>query len=121
MSTGKYSASAQSQLLFCPSCSTLLMAESEDGSMCFGCQTCSFKYLVERTLTKSMPLVNKVVDDVLGGEEAWKNVDRTQPQSPCPQCGHNEAFFMQIQIRSADEPTTEFYKCCNCMHSWNSE
>lgn len=28
----------------------------------------------------------------------------------CPKCGHNEAYFMQLQIRSADEPMTTFFK-----------
>lgn len=38
----------------------------------------------------------------------------------CPKCSHNRAFFMQIQTRSADEPMTTFYKCCNmaCAHRW---
>ena len=110
----------QSQLLFCPSCATILMAEDDFGSMSFKCKICMFKFRVERTITKSMPLSNKVVDDVLGGEDAWKNVDKTEPQSPCPQCGHNEAFFQAIQIRSADEPTTEFYRCTKCANVWNS-
>ena len=34
---------------------------------------------------------------LLGGEEAWANVDRTEAQ--CPACKHNTAFFLQIQIR----------------------
>lgn len=38
----------------------------------------------------------------------------------CPKCGHLRAYFMQIQTRSADEPMTTFYKCCNaqCGHRW---
>lgn len=38
----------------------------------------------------------------------------------CPKCEHGRAYFMQIQIRSADEPSSIFYKCCNqtCNHQW---
>lgn len=38
----------------------------------------------------------------------------------CPKCAHGRAFFMQIQTRSADEPMTTFYKCCDmkCGHRW---
>lgn len=38
----------------------------------------------------------------------------------CPQCSYGQAYFMQIQIRSADEPMTTFYKCCNpdCAFNW---
>ena len=85
----------------------------------------------------------KEVDDVLGGAEAWENVDSTEGSTlllmlnykvvlafigcnsfflsaECPDCGHKKAFFMQIQTRSADEPMTTFYKCCDmkCGHRW---
>uniref|UniRef100_A0A3P8SX77 DNA-directed RNA polymerase subunit n=1 Tax=Amphiprion percula TaxID=161767 RepID=A0A3P8SX77_AMPPE len=60
----------------------------------------------------------KEVDDVLGGAAAWENVDSTAEK--CPKCEHPRAYFMQIQTRSADEPMTTFYKCCNgqCGHRW---
>lgn len=58
------------------------------------------------------------VDHVLGGKAAWENVDSTDAE--CPQCSHKRAYFMQLQTRSADEPMTTFYKCCNheCGHNW---
>ena len=62
-------------------------------------------------------LTKKHTDDLLGGADAWENVDKTQ--STCPKCSHHEAFFMQIQIRSADEPMTAFYKCCECGSRWH--
>ena len=37
----------------------------------------------------------------------------------CPHCEHNKAYFMQKQIRSADEPMTIFYKCVECGGRWN--
>ena len=92
---------------------------------------------------------------MLGGEEAWRNVDATSgaqpvpmckprqgsrrllPAAVCPKCSHNKAFFMQVQIRSGDEPMTTFYKaraprrllrnasaesrtsqCVACKHQW---
>ena len=81
---------------------------------------------------------------MLGGAAAWENVDSTAgtggaggrvcvcvgvgaglsspplPTEPCPKCEHPRAYFMQIQTRSADEPMTTFYKCCNaqCGHRW---
>lgn len=64
-----------------------------------------------------MKLKKKQLDDVLGGEEAWENVDKTKTK--CPACSHDEAYFMQIQIRSADEPSTTFYRCCKCSKQWN--
>nr|CAG8527517.1 407_t:CDS:10 [Entrophospora candida]CAG8539087.1 1518_t:CDS:10 [Entrophospora candida] len=61
------------------------------------------------------------VDDVLGGEEGWKNVDSTEAR--CPKCEHPRAYYMQIQTRSSDEPMSIFYKCCNhdCEYQWNEK
>ena len=53
---------------------------------------------------------------VLGGKEAWANVAKTEVT--CPFCEHNKAYFKEIQIRSADEPSTVFYKCCECGKEW---
>jgi DNA-directed RNA polymerase III subunit RPC11 len=36
----------------------------------------------------------------------------------CEKCGHNEAFFTEVQIRSADEPATLFFCCANCRYRW---
>lgn len=68
--------------------------------------------------TSRKQLKRKEVDDVLGGADAWKNVDSTEVT--CPKCEHERAYFMLIQIRSADEPSSIFYKCCNddCQHQW---
>lgn len=45
--------------------------------MRFFCQTCPYVQPVTKTVTKQLPLQKKKVDDVLGGEEAWANVDQT--------------------------------------------
>jgi DNA-directed RNA polymerase subunit M/transcription elongation factor TFIIS len=62
---------------------------------------------------------NNMADlDILGGKSAWDNVDRTTIFcSKC--CQQVLAYFVQIQIRSADEPMTIFYKCSTCQFQWN--
>lgn len=74
------------------------------GSVRYFCNTCPYLYLVDRRISKQVPIERKQVDDVLGGEDEWKNVAKTA--ASCPKCHHSEAFFMSIQIRSADEPST---------------
>lgn len=54
----------------------------------------------------------KEVEDVLGGEGAWDNVDNTEAQCPDEECGNDRAYFYMVQIRSADEPMTTFYRVC---------
>ncbi len=36
----------------------------------------------------------------------------------CPKCGNKQAYFWQLQTRSADESETSFYKCTKCSHTW---
>ncbi|XP_076330739.1 RNA polymerase III subunit K [Tachypleus tridentatus] len=105
-------------LLFCPTCANILVVE--EGPQCyrFACSTCPYVHNVKQRITNRKYPKLKEVDDVLGGAAAWENVDSTE--ETCPKCNHGRAFFMQIQTRSADEPMTTFYKCCNpqCGHQW---
>jgi len=77
-------------------------------------------------MTSRTRLKRKEVDDVLGGEETWRDADQTDseccpsvpervahPSSPeqCDKCDSNRAYYRQLQIRSADEPMTT----CECI------
>lgn len=93
---------------FCPLDGTLLTlgVHTEDettATSAFVCTTCPYTCPIQRKgslkITTAMP--RKVVDDILGGAAAWENVDRTMTSGGCPSCSHKEAYFMQIQIRSA--------------------
>jgi len=47
----------------------------------------------------------------MGGDGAWDNVDQTDAQCPNDACADgSRAYFYMVQIRSADEPMTIFYK-----------
>ena len=51
---------------------------------------------------------------MFGGPGAWDNAQKSQMQCPREGCDGEEAAFFQVQIRSADEPMTSFYKVCEC-------
>ena len=110
---------------FCPLDGTLLQVrhieQSNEAAATgyFFCATCPYSCNITSMVTKKAFPPRKTVDDILGGAAAWENVDRTM--AVCPTCNHNEAFFMQIQIRSADEPMSIFYKCVKCSHQWNDK
>ncbi|KAG5480528.1 hypothetical protein LSCM1_06231 [Leishmania martiniquensis] len=36
-------------------------------------------------------------------------------------CTSTKAYFIQIQMRSADEPATVFFKCVECGHQWRQD
>lgn len=37
----------------------------------------------------------------------------------CPSCKHPELKYYTMQTRSADEGSTVFYECENCLHSFS--
>ncbi|KAK7195654.1 DNA-directed RNA polymerase III subunit C11 [Novymonas esmeraldas] len=36
-------------------------------------------------------------------------------------CESTKAYYIQIQMRSADEPATVFFKCVQCGHQWRQD
>ena len=65
-------------LLFCPLCGGLLLVSCND-SGAFKCRSCAYSFPVSEgaAYASRVELKRKTVDDVLGGEDAWKNVDAT--------------------------------------------
>ncbi|CAH2093476.1 unnamed protein product [Euphydryas editha] len=106
-------------MLFCPKDFNLLMVEEgPESKLRFACNTCPFVYEIKKkVIGRTFPKL-KELDYIMGGSAAWENVDSTD--AVCPKCSHGKAFFMQLQTRSADEPMTTFYRCCNhkCAHNW---
>jgi len=39
----------------------------------------------------------------------------------CPMCHKHETIYLQIQVRSSDEPMTNFITCINCGYKWQLE
>ncbi|KAG8231630.1 hypothetical protein J437_LFUL011471 [Ladona fulva] len=99
-------------LLFCPTCANSLRIEEGSNSLRYFCSSCPYIYNITEKFSRRLYTKPKA------RAEAWANVDSTE--ETCPKCSNSRAFFMQIQTRSADEPMTTFYKCCNpkCNHRW---
>ncbi|KAK3996484.1 hypothetical protein QBC44DRAFT_304440 [Cladorrhinum sp. PSN332] len=107
-------------LLFCPYCTNILILSRMDtGANSLQCRTCPYQHAIDKPLfsRKAFPKVEK--EDVFGGPGAWDNADKAQVQcGGKPDCDGNEAAYYQVQIRSADEPMTTFYKCMTCGERW---
>ncbi|KAL1408528.1 RNA polymerase III C11 subunit [Vanrija albida] len=95
-------------MLFCPYCANnLTIGDGEESpEKCWVCPTCPYQWVITQQISMRTHLARKQVDDVMGGEDAWKNVDQTE--ADCPKCESHRAYFRQLQIRSADEPMTTF-------------
>ncbi|KAF4629270.1 hypothetical protein G7Y89_g8878 [Cudoniella acicularis] len=115
-------------LLFCPSCSNVLtvsnvpaiVATEEDqaGDYRLECKTCPYQYVLKKRYYERKTFVRKEREDVFGGPGAWDNAQKANIQCPSQGCDGEEAAFFQVQIRSADEPMTSFYKCMSCGNRW---
>lgn len=99
----------------------------------FECLTCPYHFVITKRYYERKYMKKKEVEDILGGKGAWDNVDKTPGtympsyvvsggvsgnagltrdtvQCPNEKCRNDEAYWYQLQIRSADEPMTAFYK-----------
>lgn len=82
------------------------------------CRTCPFEHNVEKPVFSRRYYERVEKEDVFGGPGAWDNAQKGRVQCPNDGCNGDEAAFFQVQIRSADEPMTSFYKCMTCGHRW---
>lgn len=100
---------------FCPICSSLLHLEQQQ-HMNLSCPACPYTYRLSTVISTTQHRTVKAVEKVLGEEEEFKYGNKCTVQ--CPKCPSDEALFMELQTRSADEPMTIFYKCTRCRFDW---
>lgn len=74
------------------------------------CRTCPYQHGIEMPIYSRKNFPRKEKEDVFGGPGAWDNAQKARVQCPTAECEGGEAAFFQVQIRSADEPMTTFYK-----------
>ncbi len=101
---------------FCPKCAVKLK-KSVSGLQC---SKCGYTEGQEVKNTK------KVVDEKTPNEEFNVFEENEGEESlptikiECEKCGNDEAVWWMLQTRSADEPTTQFYRCSKCRYTWRN-
>lgn len=97
---------------FCPDCKSRLLRR-EGLLVCSRCH-----YQEDQTVPGPILQDNEQVSELnVLAEDEGKEVLPTV-QIDCPKCDHTEAVWWMLQTRSADEPTTQFYRCTACGHTW---
>ncbi|MEM0446350.1 MAG: transcription factor S [Candidatus Nitrosocaldus sp.] len=104
---------------FCPKCGMrLVQGKGSDGTTRLTCRKCGYDEMVINPSTNTSKMKEeKPLIQVVGEEEGDISVMPTI-KIPCPKCGHDTAVWWMLQTRSADEPTTQFYRCVKCNHTW---
>lgn len=98
---------------FCPTCEVRLK-KSESGLKCPKCN-----YLEGDTSTTKKIEEDEVSEfNVLEESEGKETLPSIKID--CEKCGNNEAVWWMLQTRSADEPTTQFYRCTKCNYTWRN-
>jgi len=100
---------------FCPKCEVKLKKEGAD----LQCPKCG--YVEGEVLTQQKKVVQKESIEALN-VFAENEGEQTLPtiKIECENCGNDEAVWWMLQTRSADEPTTQFYRCIKCRHTWRN-
>lgn len=100
---------------FCPKCEVKLKKDGPD----LKCAKCGY---IEGNI---IPQQKKVVDEepteafnVFAENEGEESLPTIKIE--CESCGNDEAVWWMLQTRSADEPTTQFYRCTKCKNTWRN-
>ena len=100
---------------FCPKCEVKLKKDGSD----LKCSKCGYiEGDVAPQQKKAVQEENTEAFNVFAeneGEEALPTI-----KIECENCGNDEAVWWMLQTRSADEPTTQFYRCTKCKNTWRN-
>jgi len=101
-------------LKFCPKCEVKLK-NSDSGLQCPQCN-----YTERQKEKPAKKITNEEEPDfsLLAFEENEGDESLPTVKIECEKCGHDEAVGWMFQTRSADEPTTRFYRCQKCKYTW---
>jgi transcription factor S len=99
---------------FCPKCEVRLKQDSSDSLIC---QKCGYSEKGGKGRKQVKGESNTTIDVLDENEKA-----ETLPviKIDCEKCGNTEAVWWMLQTRSADEPTTQFYRCVKCNYTWRN-
>ena len=104
---------------FCPTCETRLRPRPGEEEV-VTCAKCGFK--AKKTEEDGRKEFNKKASEEVSLKIMDGDVVEALPTTSmeCPECKNSTAFWWMLQTRSADEPTTQFYRCTKCNHTWRN-
>ena len=100
---------------FCPKCEVRLK-KSNSGSA-LSCPKCGYSESGSGE-TKKEKKEDSTELNILEENEGKETLPTIKID--CEKCGNKEAVWWMLQTRSADEPTTQFYRCTKCNYTWRN-
>ena len=101
---------------FCPKCEVRLKKNNAESSL--ACPKCGYSESGPKEIKKEIDEETKSELNILEENEGKETLPSIKID--CEKCGNNEAVWWMLQTRSADEPTTQFYRCTKCNHTWRN-
>ena len=101
---------------FCPKCEVKL----KKGTSGLQCSKCGYTEGTEEKQTKKIVETEEQEESILAFEGNEGEESHPTIKIECEKCGHDEAIWWMLQTRSADEPTTQFYRCTKCQYTWRN-
>ena len=98
---------------FCPTCEVRLK-KTESGLICPKCGYSEG----DTSKTVKKPTIGEDISEFNVLEESEGKETLPSIKIDCEKCGNDEAVWWMLQTRSADEPTTQFYRCTKCNYTW---
>ena len=102
---------------FCPKCDIRLKKSSTNSAL--SCPKCDYSEAqgseIQNNTSEEEPNSDFLVLDENEGKDIMPTIE-----IECEKCGNNQAVWWMLQTRSADEPTTQFYRCTKCEYTWRN-
>ena len=98
---------------FCPNCEVKLK-KTNAGLSCPKCDYVEGSKTTTKQVKEEQVSEFNVIDEN-EGQETLPTI-----KMDCEKCGHDQAVWWMLQTRSADEPTTQFYRCIKCNYTWRN-
>ena len=108
---------------FCPVCGKRLVPTQKKGeeknTLLLSCPKCDYEKQTTNQLATLQKVVNRTPkeDIVVIGKKEQKLRTLPTVKVECPKCENNLAYAWQVQTRSGDEASTQFFRWTKCNYT----
>ena len=118
---------------FCPNCETRVETDLDNQNNNVKCKNCGSIIQMRKqnndldndnlnvsleTLSVSSDKEIRILDDTNEKQDTSNPLPTIDVV--CPKCENGKASWWLAQTRSADEPSTQFFRCTNCNNTWRN-